>query len=98
MEERHDPRPLVEAIVKWAKAPERGWRGGGGSEFTYLQLYTRPEPREPEVQVTLRAALVDGAPVIQVEYSGRDTTDATQAARRASGVAMAMAIAPSPAA
>jgi hypothetical protein len=32
----------------------------------FIQFHTRPDPRAPEVQLTLRAAIVDGQPVIQV--------------------------------
>ena len=34
---------------------------------SYIQLHTRPEPREPEVQITFQAVLVDGHPMIRVE-------------------------------
>lgn len=63
------------ALNAWAKAPSRGVRSDGGlAGFGYLQLHFRPDDRGPEVQVTLRAALVGGRPVIQVQSSAPPPT------------------------
>lgn len=60
-------RRLSQAIGTWATMIPHGCRAGGTvGGFSFIQLHTRPDPRAPEVQLTLRAAIVDGQPVIQV--------------------------------
>lgn len=60
-------RRLSYAIRTWATTIPHGCRAGGTvGGFSFIQLHTRPDPRAPEVQLTLRAAIVDGQPVIQV--------------------------------
>jgi hypothetical protein len=62
-----DVRRLIEAIQTWAAARPHGCRTAGTrGGLSFIQLHTRPDPRAPEVQFTLRAAIVDGQPVIQV--------------------------------
>ncbi|HEY5059987.1 MAG TPA: hypothetical protein VII52_00565 [Gemmatimonadaceae bacterium] len=61
---------VFRALQAWATAPSRGMRAGGDRRnFGHLQLHHRPDPRGPEVQLTMRAAVVDGRPVVQVHSS-----------------------------
>ena len=67
MKEPLDFRSLAKAINTWATTRPHGFRTSGGPEgFSFIQFHTRPDPRAPEVQITLRAAIVDGQAVIQV--------------------------------
>lgn len=67
MSEPLDLRGLIEAIGTWAAARPHGYRAAGArGGLSFIQFHTRPDPRAPEVQLTLRAAIVDGQPVIQV--------------------------------
>jgi hypothetical protein len=70
MDEILESAQVFRAFDAWAKAPSHGMRSSGGRpNFGHLQLHYQPDPRGPEVQVTLLAALVDGRPVIQVRSS-----------------------------
>ena len=88
MSEPLDLRGLIEAIRTWAAARPHGWRAAGArGGFSFIQFHTRPDPRAPEVQLTLRAAIVDGQPVIQVpeletrgESGGEDALPSATAA------------------
>jgi hypothetical protein len=61
---------VFRALGEWARTATHGVRAGGGARgFDYIQLHTRPDPREPEVQLTFRAQLVEGRPVIAVSRS-----------------------------
>lgn len=67
MSERLDTRGLFKAIQAWAAARPHGFRSAGApGGYSFIQFHTRPDPRGPEVQLTLRAAIVDGQAVIQV--------------------------------
>jgi len=60
-----DSSDLSRALGEWARSASYGVRmGGRPGGFDSIQLHTRPDPRAPEVQLTLRAQLVDGRPVI----------------------------------
>ena len=60
-------RSLAKAITTWATTFPHGLRSGAGpGGFSHIQFHTRPEENAPEVQLTLRAAIVDGHAVIQV--------------------------------
>jgi hypothetical protein len=88
-----ETRRLMEAIASWATTGPHGirWAGGPGG-FSFIQLHTRPQTNEPEVQLTLRAVIVDGQPVIQVpelESSPPPTrADSVAATRGGSAVTM----------
>ena len=62
---------VFRALGEWARASSHGIRAGGGGPrgFDHIQLHARPNPREPEVQLTFRARLVEGRPVIAVSRS-----------------------------
>ena len=66
-----DPMKMQEfshALFTWSRADPHGFRTGGIPEgYTSIQLHHRPDPRGPEVQLTFKAALVDGEPVIEVQ-------------------------------
>lgn len=58
---------VFRALGEWARTTPHGVRAGGGpGGFDHIQLHTRPDPREPEVQLTFRARLIEGRPVIAV--------------------------------
>jgi len=88
MDNSLDFTAVSRALNEWARTNPRGMRTGGGSSggFDHIQLHTRPDPREPEVQLTLRAQLVDGRPVIVVSHSPT-RSDAQRPGRRESVVA-----------
>jgi hypothetical protein len=62
---------LFRALDEWARAAFHGVRAGGdgGGGFDHIQLHTRPVAPEPERQLTLRACLIAGRPVIAVTRS-----------------------------
>ena len=62
---------VFRALDAWARNTSHGMRAGGGGSggFDHIQLHARPDPREPEVQLTFRARLVEGRPVIAVSRS-----------------------------
>lgn len=64
---------LMRALNAWASADPRkcGTQGELDGTCHSIQLNHRPDPREPEVQVTLRAELRDGRPVIVVTLPPR---------------------------
>jgi hypothetical protein len=67
MKEPFNFRGLNAAIRDWAATRPHGLRTAGSTGgFSFIQFHTRPDPRGPEVQLTLRAAIVDGEAVIQV--------------------------------
>jgi hypothetical protein len=72
MSEPLDGRSLLRALSAWSRSDPHGVRAGGGGgpgSFDHIQFHSRPDPREPEVQVTLRAELVRGQPAIRVTLS-----------------------------
>lgn len=62
-------RHVINYLAEWAKAEPKGCRTGGAGpdQYAFIQLHHRPDPRGPESQLTFRALLVDGRPVIQVQ-------------------------------
>ena len=69
-EDSLDLRGLLRALGEWAATTPRGVRSGEGTHgIERIQFHTRPDPRAPEVQLTLRAELVDGHPVIVATQS-----------------------------
>lgn len=69
-EDALDLRGLLRALGEWAATTPRGVRSGDGTHgIERIQFHTRPDPRAPEVQLTLRAELVDGHPVIVATQS-----------------------------
>src|SRR3954468_8118012 len=67
MNDRLNSRAVMKAINAWAASEARGLRASGGhGGFSLIQFHTRPDPRAPEVQISLVAAIVDGQAVIQI--------------------------------
>jgi hypothetical protein len=65
MDDPIDFRELARAMNEWARADSHGLSAGSGREgFDHIHLRMRPVPQEPERQITLRARIVDGRPVI----------------------------------
>ena len=86
-----DMHGIIQFLSDWAAAQPRGYRTGGGGEdaVDYLQFHYRPDPDGPEAQLTFRADLYDGRPVIRVQLPAHARADThTWASSSATAIAI----------